>query len=164
MREHVRRASVREELKESEHTHAAITKGDNVLIKVQESVGGIQWLLGVAQFDYGSTERFNGDGAGDNRIFIQWMYAKDRSGQRAQENDLNAKFTPWVMPNTRKGPKNKKNTEYIDRAAVVLIGVQLTKQGYVTQRSKRQVVDLEIGFSLDGENKYNMTQVLCHCR
>jgi hypothetical protein len=164
-REYARKARAQAELAASLKVAAPIKKGEVLLIKnIPESgdevngfaeakgEGGVQWWLGISEGDYEEGSR---EEVGQQEVVVQWMYPKVGRGQ-APISDMNAKFTPWLMPVDKKGgkrgPKNRKNSEAVVREAVVLIGVELKGDGEIKRCSKIAIADLNIGYRFDSSS------------
>ena len=67
---------------------------------------------------------------------------------------MNVIFKPWMKPAPGNVPKiGIPNTEWVDRMAVATIGVKLTTTNRITQRCKKHIADLEVGF-VSGQQAY----------
>ena len=158
-RQHRREMEARDELIGTRERLPAIKKGDVLLVKITH-VGSsvVEFYLGDAM--RGAKEVKRTQGVTEN-IEIWWRYPYHQNTcETVKCNDLNVKFKPWykARPDAEAGgAKNQKNAEFVDRVAIVMIGVGLvksgSKKGMIRVEHKKQIADLNVGFKFQRKNK-----------
>ena len=137
----------------------AIGKGDVLLVKVLHDGSEVsEWYLGQAMRSMKKVKRRRG---ASQMVEVWWRYPFYRdSSEAVPPNELNARFKLWYIAKEEaeiSGAKNQKNLEWVDRAAVAMIGVDIVgsgnNKGMIKYAHKREIASLNIGFELDRGTK-----------